>query len=415
MKKCIFTIVAKNYIGLAQILQKSIQQFESTDFFIVVADEADGFSLPDNTIIAKQYLDYKSQQWENMSFKYNLTEFCTAIKPACFLHLLNLGYDEIIYFDPDIFVFSPLTRIWDALNQYDIVITPHIAGIHTDYQGESEWAICVTGIFNLGFCGVRNSSRTLQAMNWWKKRLETDAFCNRAVGTFTDQKWMDWMPGFFGKNLGVLRDLGMNIAPWNYFERKIERFDDGQLYVSYRYKDEPQQTFPLVFMHYSGYDYTNLMNGIVSHQRLSDPCKYQDIELATAIYSQALIQNKDVFNAFLDQSYSYNTYTNGVRIDDFHRKLYDGLIRKGATIDQPFATTEGSFYMQLKKKRMLTEVSIDKLTPQNYQGIDSKIKLLDRFFNLLFHLIGYKRYPLFIKSLYRYAQPQNHSFLIKQK
>jgi len=413
MKKCIFTIVAKNYIGLAQILQKSIQQFESTDFFIVVADDADGLSIPANTIIAKQLLDYEPQLWENMSYKYTLTEFCTAIKPACFLHLFNSGYDNVIYFDPDIYVFSPLTKIWESLSQHDMALTPHISGIHTTYQGESEWAICVTGIFNLGFCAVRNTPRAQQAMNWWKKRLKTDAFCNRALGTFTDQKWMDWMPGFFGNDLCVLRDLGMNIAPWNYFERQITRSDDGQLFVSYRYKDEPQQTFPLIFMHYSGYDYKNLMKGIISHQRLSDPCQYQDIELATAIYSQALIQNKDVFNTYLDKSYSYNTYTNGVRIDDFHRKLYDGLIKKGVTINQPFSTEKGSFYWQLKRKKMLTKESIDKLTPQNYKGMNDKIKLLDRFFNLLFCMMGYKRYPLFIKSLYHYSQPQNHSFIIK--
>ena len=38
-KNCIFTICAKNYIGLAQALEKSILQYNNNiDFYIVVAD-----------------------------------------------------------------------------------------------------------------------------------------------------------------------------------------------------------------------------------------------------------------------------------------------------------------------------------------------------------------------------------------
>ncbi|MCQ2311363.1 MAG: hypothetical protein MJZ64_06415 [Paludibacteraceae bacterium] len=414
MKKCIFTIVAKNYIGLAQILEKSIQQHESVDFYIVIADEAKGLALPPNVLIAKDVLDYQLSQWTNMSFKYNLTEFCTAIKPAVFLYLLSRGYDDIIYFDPDIYVFAPLTKVWDALTNHDMVLTPHVSGIHPSYQGESEWTICVTGIFNLGFCAIHNSKLSTQAMLWWKKRLETNAFCDRSVGTFTDQKWMDWMPGLMGDKLYVLRDLGMNIAPWNYFERKIIYNQNNQLQVIHRFDDCDADATPLVFMHFSGYDYSLLMNGAVSHQRLQNAIQYDDIKTAIEIYSKALAQSRSIFNAYLNQAYSYSTYDNGQGIDNFHRKLYDGLIQNGTTIGNPFATTQGSFYSMLKKKRLLTKESIDKLTPQNYHNVDTKIKILNRFFALICAVIGYKRYPLFVKSLYHYAQPQHHFFLIKK-
>jgi hypothetical protein len=40
MKNCVFTIVAKNYIGLAQILEESLKDKNpDVDFFIFVADE----------------------------------------------------------------------------------------------------------------------------------------------------------------------------------------------------------------------------------------------------------------------------------------------------------------------------------------------------------------------------------------
>jgi len=414
MKKCIFTIVAQNYIGLAQILEKSIKRHESTDFFIIVADELQQMTLPNNIVIAKDSLGYDTGQWIDMAYKYNLTEFCTAIKPAAFQYLIQQGYDEVIYFDPDIYVFSPLTKIWEELQSHDMVLTPHVAGIHPHYQGEDEWAICVTGIFNLGFCAVHNSPNTQSALTWWKKRLETQAFCNRAVGTFTDQKWMDWMPALMGDRLYVLRDLGANLAPWNFFERKIIQTENMTLQVCYRYDDCVTKATPLIFMHFSGYDYALLMQGIVTHQRLKDPLQYSDIELATTQYSKALMENSALFNAFEHQTYSYDVYDNGEKIENFHRKLYNGYVQYGEQVENPFSTGRNSFYARLKKHNLLSDKSIDKLTPKNYQGLESKIKILDRFFALLCSIIGYKRYTLFIKSLYRYAQVQNHSFLIKK-
>lgn len=42
MKNCAFTIVAKNYIGLVQILEKSIREYyNDLLFYIIVADEID--------------------------------------------------------------------------------------------------------------------------------------------------------------------------------------------------------------------------------------------------------------------------------------------------------------------------------------------------------------------------------------
>ena len=108
-KKCAFTIVAKNYIGLGQILGKSIYQYDKdVDFYIVVADEITRTKceVPPNVIVAKDSLEIDPEKWVNMSFKYDLTEFCTSIKPFSFRYFFNKGYDSAIYFDPDIFVFG---------------------------------------------------------------------------------------------------------------------------------------------------------------------------------------------------------------------------------------------------------------------------------------------------------------------
>lgn len=417
-KTCIFTIVAKNYIGLAQILEHSIKQYhEDIDFHIIVADEFPQaeVALPANVIIAKNVLDYSEEEWSDMSFKYSLTEFCTAIKPAVFQHFLDIGYGKIVYFDPDIYVFSSLNTILDTLQSYDMILTPHVAGIHPEYQGEDEWAICVTGIFNLGFCAVSNTSRIHEFMKWWRIRLMNQAFCDRTVGTFTDQKWMDWAPALLGDKLFITRHLGMNVAPWNYFERKLVLSGDGTLMVRYRYEDNHEEDTPLVFVHFSGYDYKLLMNKVVTHQRLSNPEEYKDIELATTRYSQELIDQKDLFSSFISMNYLYNQYDNGEKIENFHRRLYNGLRKEGKIFDNPFSTDSNSFYKILKRKSMFTKEKIDSLTPHNMSGMGKKIKMLNILFQFLYKLMGYKRYPLFVKSLHRYSQPESHTFLLYKK
>jgi hypothetical protein len=39
---------------------------------------------------------------------------------------------------------------------------------------------------------------------------------------FTDQKWMDFLPFL----LSISLDLGLNVAPWNFYEREIVNKDN---------------------------------------------------------------------------------------------------------------------------------------------------------------------------------------------
>jgi len=48
-------------------------------------------------------------------------------------------------------------------------------------------------------------------------------------------------------------------------------------------------------------------------------------------------------------------------------------------------------------------------------GMEKKQKMLSYFYRTLFRLMGYKRYVMFLKSLYFYCRPEMHTFLIKSK
>ena len=107
--RCVFTIVAKNYVGLANLLQKSLNaHVKDLDFFICVADELDESDYPDNVIELKDKVDIDTNLWQEMSFKYNLTEFCTAVKPFAFKYL----------FIRKLYTWTPISTCLIVLNQY---------------------------------------------------------------------------------------------------------------------------------------------------------------------------------------------------------------------------------------------------------------------------------------------------------
>lgn len=415
--KCAFTIVAKNYIGLGQILGASLHRLHGdVDFRIFVADNFDVApgNLPANVVFVNELECYTDGEWTDMAYKYDLTEFCTAIKPACFEHLFSQGYQQVVYFDPDIYIFSPIDCVFEKLQQYDVALTPQIAGIHVDYRGEHpEWAMNVNGIFNLGFCAMRNSELTQQVVQWWKQRLKDNCFMDRSTGNFTDQKWMDWMPGFLGsEHLYVFHDLGMNMAPWNFFERELLQ-KDGHIVVRYRTDDCPQREDRLVFIHFAGYDYQKMKQGIISRKRIENLEEYPDLQLATDIYKKAIIQSQEVFDSFIAEPYSYACYDNGMPISKFHRRLYHGMTLEGKKFDHPFSAAPGTFYALLKKRGMTILEKFDNLNQRNMSGLSKKKRMIGMLFGMLYRLMGFKRYALFVKSLYHYCRPELHTFLIK--
>ena len=418
MNICAFTIVAKNYIGLARILGRSLSKVNpDVNFKIFVADEfpQNVKSLPDNVIISRKVLDYSSEEWTDMSFKYDLTEFCTSIKPGVFKYLFAQGYDKVLYFDPDIYIFSSINTILQRLEDYDMVLTPQIVGIHIDYTGEHpEWAMNVNGIFNLGFCGMRKSLITDKIILWWQKRLKTECFADRSIGNFTDQKWMDWMPGLLGnEHLYISHDLGMNMAPWNYFERELFKKNDT-LYVRFRTNDNPQHESRLVFIHFAGYDYNKMKQGFIVRKRIENLQEYKDLHLATEIYCKAIANNKDIFDEFITLPYTYSSYDNGIPISTFHRRLYHGYSEKYGPVRNPFSTNKESFYSMIKKKGMIINDNIDKISKLNLSNMNRKRKMIGMLFCVLYKFMGYKRYVLFVKSLYNYCRPEWHLFLIRK-
>ena len=423
-KHCIFTICAKNYIGLAQALEKSVSQYNNNvDFYIVVADEFDSgkeLLVSENVLVAKNVLSIDEKLWTNMSFKYNLTEFCTCIKPFCIEYFfIEKGYETCCYMDPDTYLFNDFSYIYDKLSKFLVVTAPHITIPDYPYTGDlPDRSFLFNGISNFGFGGFRNDPKIINLLKWWEDRLTCLCFGEMLWAVCTDQKWTDFFPAFLNYDeILFSNNLGLNVAPWNYFEREI--VNEGDTYYVVSRTGANGRKDKLVFCHFAGYNYKELSSGIVNNKnrmRINNLKEYPDMNPLIDEYVQFIYDNRDLFNRFLDLPYSYGVFDNGVRIDKLHRRLYNGVASNFDYDENPFVTKGNDSYFSLLYRKGLIpkkqpNEKLDDVSQMN-EGFEKKLHYLYKGLRLFYKLIGYKNYVLFLQFIRRLSLYDNNTFLL---
>ncbi len=409
MKLCSFTIVARNYIGLAKILRESyIKYSDNSDFFIFVADATDE-ELEEGILSSKEILAINESKWIDMSFKYNLTEFCTSIKPYCFQYLFNnLNYDVAMYFDPDIYFFSPLTTLIGRFKEKSIILTPHITTPEIDDIENHDVLYLNSGIYNLGFIGVKKDSNTMRFIDWWANRLDNECFNDSFKGTFTDQKWMDLATSFIPiESIYVERGLGYNIAPWNFSERKLSKENDVFEVVNRVFPTSKRER--VVFVHFSGFNYSALLNKKVERGRIENCRFYQDAEDIIEYYSNELKTHEESFLEYFHKTYLYSVFTDGTKIDLLHRRIYRMYSRYN-TVDNPFDAA-GDFCRMIKKNKLVSQNKVDSLPLSSVTGVSRKTRVFFKLLKAVKIMIGYDRYLKFLK-LMKYASRLESQILL---
>ncbi len=411
----VFTIVAKNYIGLAEVLGQSVKKNSNADFFIVVADE---FSANDpiknqlnhNVLIAKDILNITDSLWNEMSFKYNLVEFCTSIKASCFQYFFNdKKYDKVIFTDPDVYFFNSMELIFSELDNHSILLTPHILELQENFKGDyPDYLFLVNGTFNLGFIGLSAGECTQRFLKWWNNRLIQNCFFDFEKGLATDQKWINMIPSFFSPNeMKITFHKGMNVAPWNFHERKISVVNGV---VSVTGRDQNEDFDPLYFVHFSGFDYKSIIEGRADHKN-ENSSSFPDYDIVFEKYAEGLKNN--TFLKYITLQYSYNCFKNGIQILSIHRRIFRRLLQEGKQFFDPFEINSGSYFEQLSKRKLLdySIVAVDKITNKNIKGFDKKMGYINAVFTIIKTFIGIKRYSIMVRFFRRYFSEENQVFL----
>lgn len=245
----VFTISTPNYIGYSISLFNSLKKSNKKTLFYLVLfrseQKIDISSIPNEMKIL--YLDeLELENYKNDFIKrYPINKVCFALKPIVAQKLLN-KYDvieKIIYFDSDILIYNSLKNIWNDLNDFSIVLTPHLIKPLKDDKEKIELRMLSrSGVFNAGFFAVKREQEAFKFLNWWFNRL-------LKYGLLGDQLWLNFAPTHF--NVNISNNLGYNVAFYNLPNRKIKYNKSTNKYVI-NGKDE------LIFFHFVQYNpFTN--------------------------------------------------------------------------------------------------------------------------------------------------------------
>jgi glycosyltransferase involved in cell wall biosynthesis len=232
---CFFTVISTNYSAQAAVFVEKLKNiYPNSSIYVFITDNyGNRFNdLFEGTSIVDLH-DIGFPDYDLICSLYEPVELNTAVKPLCFAYLFNLSqFEQVFYIDPDTWFFSEMTEAHDLLaGGAPIVLTPHTNEPIEDSQQPNDGHMAKSGIYNLGFCGMRDCEAARGFVGWWARKLRRDCRVDIANGIFVDQKWCDAVPALV-PGAAVLHHPGYNIGYWNFAHRPVDLDEGGNLQVN---------------------------------------------------------------------------------------------------------------------------------------------------------------------------------------
>lgn len=322
----VFTSAAVNYLPKVRTLCRSIRAHHpEAVIHLALGDERPAWlgteGEPFDDIIELHQMGIPN--WRAWTFMHSIVELSTAIKPFALQKLLREpGCDAVVYFDPDMVLFSRVDDILERLAHANVVLTPHQNKPErtTDAVIDNEITSLRMGVFNLGFIGVRNTPEGMRFAEWWGERCYH--FCRAEVhyGLFTDQKWLNFAPIFFD-GVDILKSSRHNVATWNLTTRVMT----GDERAGFTVDGEP-----LGFYHFTGFD-----SGAHRIMAIKNAAGNEAVQKLIAWYERETTpQRSDPVN---DWPWAFARFSDGTRIEPHHRWLYREYKDLQAAFPDPYA------------------------------------------------------------------------------
>lgn len=382
-KTIVFTCAAVNYLPKVRKLFQSVREHHpECELVLALADELPSdIALQEPTIdrvLTPHDLDIDNvRQW---IFFHTVVELSTAIKPFALLKLLSEpGVGRVIYFDPDMILFSRVDDILAALDQNNVALTPHQVTPEStlDAVRDNEIASLKHGVFNLGFIAVRNTDEGKRISRWWADRLYHFCEADISNGLFTDQKWMNFAPIFF-EGVHILKSPRFNVATWNLTTRELR----GDFAHGFTVNDEP-----LGFYHFTGFD-SGAHRTMAIKNGADSPAVFDLIK-----WYEAQTQD-DAADPLSKLPWAYASFDEGSAITKEMRNLYRARLDLRRAFPDPFSTKAAKNF-----KRWLDQESAARIALAS-QGklpvaLNAPLSKFGRVRNALVRYIGdsvYRRY-----------------------
>lgn len=307
----IFTSAAVNYLPKVRILCRSIRRHHpEAVIHLALADERPPWlrteDEPFDSVLAAGELGIPDfRRW---SFTHSIVELSTAIKPFALARLLErTDCRAVLYFDPDIVLFSRVDDILATLERSNLALTPHQTQPEQTLDAvlDNEVASLKHGIFNLGFIGVANTGEGRRFARWWGER--TYHLCRAEIeqGLFTDQKWVNFAPVFFD-GVAIVKSARHNVATWNLTTRRMA----GDFDAGFTVDGEP-----LGFYHFTGFD--SGAHRIMAIKNAATSPAVQS--LITWYEAEIAVADRDPISQW---PWAFGRFSDGTPIEPAHRWIY---------------------------------------------------------------------------------------------
>jgi hypothetical protein len=329
-KTVAFTSAAVNYLPKVRKLCASIRRHHP-EFEIVLAladgrDATVDFAAePIDRVIALDELPIPDRR--RWTYFHTIVELATAIKPYVLCELLaDPDVDRVLYFDPDMVLFSRLDDLLASLDAASVVLTPHLTRPEATLEAvrDNEISALKHGVYNLGFLGVRTTDEGRRFARWWADRIYHFCVADIPGGLFTDQRWIDLAPAFFD-GVGILKNPRFNVATWNITTRAVGGDHAGGFTVDGE---------PLGFYHFTGFD-----SG--AHRAMADKHGDGNPAVAALIQWYADEARFDDAEPAAKVAWRYGRYSDGSAIPTGHRRLYRARPDLQAAFPDPFDAQGG--------------------------------------------------------------------------
>ncbi len=315
------TIVAKPYLSHARLLAQSFgEHHPEIPLFGLLADEVDGRFDPAAEPFELVELDALDlDDGAGLRFRYEQQALSYALTPHFVGHLLDRGFDRVVFIKQESLVLDRLDPLLAALEDSSVVLTPHLLAPAPPAR---ELTILLSGVFNGGIVGVAATPDGRGFLRWWANRVRFHCVHDVAGGLHFEQRWLDLVPSRFA-GVHVLRDPTVNVGHWNLDERRV-RIRDGRVLAG----DEPCRLF-----RFSGYSpgqptrVTAYVPDLVT----------ADVGDAGAVFERIA---DDLAQAGWAESaqwpYAWDRFSDGVPIPPIARAIHRSLGAEAARFGDPF-------------------------------------------------------------------------------
>ena len=224
------TYFDKNYLSRGIVLYNSLKE-NCNDFqlYILCLDEftrnyftANPQIYPEIKTILLSDIENEDAELKACKSNRSLIEYYFTLSPCLPLYLIRkLGLQHICSLDADILFLSDPRVLFNYLNDYSVIITPH------KFSPEIK-AHELFGKYNVSFQIFKNDETGISCLETWRKQCIEwcDDRYDEINERFADQKYLDdWMQNYPGK-VKELFDNVSGLAPWNLNNFLIEKRDN---------------------------------------------------------------------------------------------------------------------------------------------------------------------------------------------